>query len=98
MCGILSNLCQLHRYKAAIRGVGITQNVVLPEERKHVDVPSLLIVSTKDYATRADMQKGSTAKWIRNLSIEELDCGHWVQLESPEKLNQLLEDFANKAE
>ena len=70
----------------------------MPEERKHVDLPTLLVVSDKDYVTRADMQKDGTAKWIRKLRIEELSCGHWVQLEQPDKLNQLLEGFAEEVD
>ena len=42
------------------------------------------------------MQTDGTAKWVKQLRIEELDCGHWVQLEVPDKLNQLLEEFAEE--
>lgn len=44
------------------------------------------------------MQKDGTAKWVKKLRIEELSCGHWVQLELPDKLNQLLEGFAEEVD
>ena len=65
----------------------------MPEERKYVDLPTLQVVS-EDYITRADVQKEATAKWAKQLRVEELSCGHWVQLELPDKLNKLLEGFA----
>ena len=67
----------------------------MSEERKHINLPTLLVVSDRDYITRADLQKDRTAKWVKQLRVEELSCGHWVPLELPDKLNQLLEGFAN---
>lgn len=87
-----------HRYKSAIRGIDVADHASLPEERKHANLPTLLVVSTKDPITRADVQKNETVKWVKHLKIEELSCGHWVQLELPDKLNQLLEGFADEME
>lgn len=86
----------LRRYKSAIQGIGFADHASLPEERKRVDLPTLLVVSDKDYICRADMQTDSTAKWVKQLRVEELSCGHWVQLELPDKLNQLMEGFADE--
>ncbi|MCJ1435553.1 hypothetical protein MMC27_004927 [Xylographa pallens] len=86
----------LNWYKSAIRGIDLANNASLSEERKHIDLPTLLVVSDKDYITRADMQKDQTAKWVKQLRVEELHCGHWIPLELPDKLNQLLEGFANE--
>ncbi|MCJ1382272.1 hypothetical protein MMC17_005385 [Xylographa soralifera] len=86
----------LNWYKSAIRGVDSSTNASLSESRKHIDLPTLLVVSDRDYITRADMQKERMVKWVQHLRIEELSCGHWVQLELPDKLNELLEGFANE--
>lgn len=85
-----------HRYKSGIRGIDSVHCASLSEERKHVNLPTLLVVSDKDYITRADMQKESTTKWVKQLRIEELSCGHWVQLELPDHLTRLLEGFADE--
>ena len=77
-----------------MRGIDLVHDASVSEERKHIDLPTLLVVSDKDYITRADIEKGRTAKWVKQLRIEELSCGHWVQLELPDKVNQLLEGFA----
>lgn len=31
---------------------------------------------------------------LKDPKIEELPCGHWVQLEMPEEVNSLLVEFA----
>jgi soluble epoxide hydrolase/lipid-phosphate phosphatase len=85
-----------YRYKALIQGVDLPNLAGIPADRNRVNLPTLLVVSSKDYATRADMGKQATAMWVKDLRIEELDCGHWIQLEMPEKLNALLEGFAGE--
>ena len=79
-----------------MRGIDIPYHATLSEDSKHVELPTLLVVSDQDYVTRADIQTEQTSKWIKRLEIVELSCGHWVQLELPNKLNDLLETFANK--
>jgi hypothetical protein len=27
---------------------------------------------------RSDVQKWGTAAWVKDLEVEELDCGHWT--------------------
>ena len=66
----------------------------LPEERKHVNLPTLLIVAEKDYVARPEMQRQVAASWVKQLRVEELSCGHWVQLEMPERVNELLVGYA----
>ena len=69
-------------------------HATVSEERKQVNLPTLLIVSNKDYVTRAELQKDSTSKWVQNLRVEEFSCGHWIQLEQTDEYNKLLESFA----
>lgn len=81
-----------------IRGLDRIDDASLPTARqtKQVNLPTLLVLPNKDYCTLAEMQKHNTAKWVTRLRIEELDCAHWVQLELPERLNGLLEGFADE--
>lgn len=78
-----------------MRGINVADEAQLPEERKKVSVPTLLIVSKRDAVTRAEISKDGTSKGVKDLKIEELESGHWIQLELPDKLNQLLLDFAS---
>ena len=84
----------LSRYKSAIQNVDGPLHAKLPEERKKITLPTMLVVSDKDCVTRAEMSKDTTSKWVQNLRIEELSCGHWIQLEQTDKYNKLLESFA----
>ena len=59
-------------------------------------LPTMLICSSKDYATRADMAKQRRGKWTPVPPIKILDCGHWIQLEKREELFRLLTSFANQ--
>ena len=85
------------RYKAAIRGVDSSKVVGLPlEERNRVNLPTLLVVGSKDCVTRPEAARQSTAKWVKDVRVEELDCGHWIQLEEADRLNSLLIKFADE--
>jgi pimeloyl-ACP methyl ester carboxylesterase len=66
----------------------------IADEGLFCDVPTLLVVSDRDYVTRADMQREQTLKWANRRRIETIrDCGHWIQLERPDDLQALLEEF-----
>lgn len=79
-----------------MRGVNIADEKDIPYERKFCDLPALLVVAERDYATRADMQVPRSREWCRELRVETLDCGHWIQLEKADELTALLEGFARE--
>ncbi|KAH6643359.1 putative epoxide hydrolase [Truncatella angustata] len=83
-------------YKAGMRGINLPDEAEIPEEDRYCKVPTLLVVSHQDYVTRADMQSENSKKWVKDLRIEILDCGHWIQLENPAKLQELFEGFASE--
>lgn len=80
-------------YKAAMRAVNQANEAKVPIKDKPCRLPTLLIVSEQDYATRADVQISKSKEWCPQLQIETLDCGHWIQLERPDELMRLLERF-----
>ncbi|KAH6663023.1 putative epoxide hydrolase 2 [Halenospora varia] len=86
----------LNWYKATIQKVDLQREAEITEEQKHINLPTLLVVSDEDYVSRAEVGKEGTAKWAKDLEIAELHCGHWIQLEVPDKFNDLLEKFAIK--
>lgn len=93
-------LAQGHRgplnwYKAAMRGVNNADEAGIPDEDRDCHLPTLLVVSEKDYVTRADMNIATTKEHTPDLRVKNFaDCGHWIQLERPDELHQLLEEFA----
>ncbi|KAJ5204661.1 epoxide hydrolase [Penicillium cinerascens] len=93
-------LAQGHRgplnwYKAAMRGVNNVDEAEIPDADRGCHLPTLLVVSEKDYITRADMNIATTKEYAPDLRVKNFaDCGHWIQLERPDELHQLLEEFA----
>lgn len=56
----------------------------------------MLVVSTQDFATRADMQLVRAREWMRGCRVETVDCGHWIPLERPRELTALLVGFGEE--
>lgn len=53
----------------------------------------MMVWGEEDIALRKELTYG-TEKWVTDFRIHYLpDCGHWVQNEAPEVVNQLLLDF-----
>jgi len=83
------------RYKATVRGYQTDDDAQIPEERKFVDAPTLVIISDQDYATRAEMAEQIAPARLRNFSIKKLTgCGHWIQLEKRDEFSEALVQFA----
>ena len=95
MPNLLLKILTRARYKSILRGTDIELDSKITEEGKHVQVPTLLITTELDYVARGEMQTQGTAKWAKKLQIESLPSGHWPQLELPDRMNQLLDDFVN---
>ncbi|KAK0701896.1 Alpha/Beta hydrolase protein [Lasiosphaeria miniovina] len=66
----------------------------LTAEDKKVTVPTLLVVTGKDYAVIPEAQVQLTQAVAEDLTVERLDVGHWAMLEVKDRVGQLLEDFA----
>jgi soluble epoxide hydrolase / lipid-phosphate phosphatase len=81
-------------YKAAMGGVNSEDEAAVPDEDKPCPLPNLFIAAEQDYVCRADLQTAQAKKWVPNLTVETVNCGHWVQLEEPEVVNRLLVNFA----
>ena len=77
-----------------MRGVNEADEAVVELKDRPCPLPTLLVVSERDYVTRADMQIGKSKEWVPDLRVETLDCGHWIQLERPRELLALIQQFA----
>ena len=79
-----------------MRGINRADEAHIPHEKKLLTLPNMLVVSTKDYATRAEMQEQRHREWTEQTKVEVLDCGHWIQLEKRDELVGLLLGFADE--
>ncbi|KAL8652089.1 MAG: hypothetical protein Q9226_004411 [Calogaya cf. arnoldii] len=83
----------LNRYKAQMANLNFVDEKAVPFDRRHTDKPSLLVVCTKDYVGIPSMQEESTRAFANDLVVENLDCGHWVQLEKAKEVSEILKSF-----
>ncbi|PWY67878.1 epoxide hydrolase [Aspergillus heteromorphus CBS 117.55] len=85
-------------YKAAMRGMNSEDEAGLTAEQKVCPVRNLFVAATQDYVCRADLQikRQEMTGCVPNGRVELVDCGHWVQLEKPEVLNELILGFAKE--
>jgi len=79
-----------------MRGINKADEAGFPEEDKVLTLPTRLVVSEKDYATRADVQGMRAKEWLKNPRVETRVCGHWIQLEKRDELFRLLESFVSE--
>lgn len=79
----------IHWYRAAFR--------YRPARRASViEVPTLLLWAEEDVALGKALTYG-LGRWVRDLEIYYLaDCGHWVQNEAPDEVNERLVGFLGR--
>lgn len=65
----------------------------IPPERFLIQQRTLLITCAKDILGIPAMQEGAMRPFVKNLQVEKVDTGHWLQLEKPEEVNELLKTF-----
>ena len=78
-----------------MRGTNHTDEAGFSDEDKVLTMPTMLVVSTKDYAARADMQLMQSKKLLKDCRVETLDCGHWIPLEKRTEVTSFLKSFAS---
>jgi soluble epoxide hydrolase/lipid-phosphate phosphatase len=90
-------LTPVHRYKSTIRGINVEDDAQISQERKIVDVPTLLVLGDEDYATRAEIAEQSAPKWLRNYSVKKITgCGHWIPLQKTDEYNETILKFVKE--
>lgn len=63
----------------------------IPEEKKILHQPILLITCARDFIGIPETQAPTMAGYAPNLVVKMLDTAHWVQLEAPDEVNALLQ-------
>jgi len=57
-----------------------------------VRVPALILWGVHDVALRKELTE-RLGRWVPELTVRYLECGHWTQQERPEEVNQYLLEF-----
>ena len=58
-----------------------------------IQKPTLFVAAKHDAVATPAMGKANIEKYVPQAKIVELDCGHWVQLEQTERLNEVWEKW-----
>jgi pimeloyl-ACP methyl ester carboxylesterase len=75
----------IHYYRAAMRG-----SFTRPPSYRPIPAPTIVIWGEKDAFLGKEMARPDP-RWVPNARIEMLhDASHWVQIDAPEKVNELL--------
>jgi pimeloyl-ACP methyl ester carboxylesterase len=83
----------IHYYRAAIRGAA-TGSLPRPER---IDAPVLVVWGERDRFLGKELATPSP-KWVPHARVEFLpDASHWVQVDAPQRVNELLLDFLRPA-
>jgi len=59
---------------------------------KKVMTPALMILAEKDPVVRPEMADG-IERYVPNVKVVRIDCGHWTQQEAPEATNRAILEF-----
>jgi len=86
----------INYYRAALTNKGLEFSRGLRERLSSVEVRTLHIFGTGDKYLGVDAAKNS-AKYVKNYQLELLEgVSHWVQQESPQQVNTLMDKFLKK--
>jgi soluble epoxide hydrolase / lipid-phosphate phosphatase len=86
--GFTAPLCY---YRAIIEGVFYEEEQKMPAERFKVMVPYLFVAGNRDIICRPDMIEQAKGLGLTpNLTVEEIDAGHWSMLAKPKEVGDAL--------
>ena len=83
----------LNWYKCQTRHFNDEDEASLPAEKSFIEQPTLLVTCSKDPVGHPDLAEAGTRPFVKNLQVKQVDTGHWLQLEKPDEVNQILKDF-----
>jgi pimeloyl-ACP methyl ester carboxylesterase len=59
---------------------------------RKVMTPSLMLVAEKDPVLKPEMAD-NIARYVPNVTVKRIDCGHWTQQEAPDETNRAILEF-----
>lgn len=76
--------------------VNAKDEAAVPHERQQIHKPALLVLCTKDYVAIPATQEEGMRPFAKDMEVESLESGHWVQLEKADEVNEILKKFFEK--
>jgi pimeloyl-ACP methyl ester carboxylesterase len=96
----------LERYREAMSRPGALRSALnyyrairpnrLPQDLT-VRAPTLVLWGVHDQALGRELTEG-LERWVPDLTVRHLDCGHWTQQELPEEVNEALLEFLDSGQ
>ena len=83
----------LNWYRAQIANVNSEDEAHLASGDLQFERPTLLVTCSRDPIAVPDMMEKTTKQYAKNLQVKQLETGHWVQLEQPAKVNEIIQEF-----
>ena len=83
----------LNWYKTQIANLNTPDEIPVAEEQKHIQQPTLLVTCKLDPIAVPQLQIDGMKPWVKDLTVKEIESGHWVTLEKPDELNETLRQF-----
>ncbi len=81
----------LNYYKASTQFGPSEEDKKFTLEDKKVTVPTLFILTEKDYAIVAAFHLQMMQETVPHLQVERMETGHWAMLEDKEAVEKMLE-------
>ncbi|KAF8999696.1 alpha/beta-hydrolase [Cyathus striatus] len=86
----------LNWYVARVKALDNKDDETVPKENFRFKTPTLFIAALKDVIGIPAVNEAVLRKYCDDLTVKEIDAGHWVMLEKPVELNEALGEFFAK--
>jgi soluble epoxide hydrolase / lipid-phosphate phosphatase len=73
--------------------INAADEALIPASAKEIEVPVLLITATKDPIGIPINAINGTQPYAKNYRLRPIEAGHFLQIESSEETNKVLEEF-----
>jgi predicted metal-dependent hydrolase/pimeloyl-ACP methyl ester carboxylesterase len=68
-----------------------------PREDAHARVPVQVIVPTRDRYVSPGLAVGAARPWVRDLTVRDIDAGHWAPRTHPEPIARAIAEHVSRA-
>ncbi|TCD71230.1 hypothetical protein EIP91_011708 [Steccherinum ochraceum] len=86
----------LNWYRTHTTNVTADDNKLIPPDHYAIQTPVLFVGCKRDAICVFSRELPPTQQFCKNLTVKEIDTGHWVLRENPEGLTQILLEWVEK--
>ena len=83
----------LNYYRGVIRGYNDADTARIVAPGNTTSLPTQFIGGTEDPLFIVPAQNAATLAFAPHATLQYVSAGHWVQLEKPEQINHMLDEF-----